>query len=452
MRLETQQGPLSFAFDEDSGEMSSHIRLEAWAGFRSEDHPRVPDDADVRVVLEPGDSQISNFDDLTSAYAGAVRWLLANEVTLRSVALNSILSFVRKLRSVNAIDDDELDEVVATDDLRHLIGLSLIRVYPYVKSGLPFLGFEWECDWDPEHGCGVLMHGHDPVEVGVSEVAQALDLVESHGGRLVDPAAAPEPVVQPAGVRRSQASAATSVPSAVAGAKMSKPVKPASVQTRSENPVLAYCEWLQAANTYWRKNLLPGDANPRKTSGLNGFDLTPECADFFKFLGGQRSDKQFALPGDGGTGFALLTVAGCGDSRDNEIGFNYLMHASGGGTVYQCDQGVAEGKWRKKWYPIAQRALKWGWTKLFLDYEPLSGAPSGRLICQSFKSNDGQCVYLRTVVAESIRDYFGALVRLADQGRLCYEEKRGVCIASDDAEALALVGMNRGHFELGKHE
>jgi len=34
------------------------------------------------------------------------------------------------------------------------------------KDGIPYVGFEFGCTWDEEHGLGVLMHGTRTVEIG----------------------------------------------------------------------------------------------------------------------------------------------------------------------------------------------------------------------------------------------------------------------------------------------
>ena len=50
---------------------------------------------------------------------------------------------------------------------RSLIGLYNVNIHPLVEDGpSPYLGYEFGCSWDVEHGLGVLMHGLRVVEVG----------------------------------------------------------------------------------------------------------------------------------------------------------------------------------------------------------------------------------------------------------------------------------------------
>jgi hypothetical protein len=42
----------------------------------------------------------------------------------------------------------------------------------------PYVGFEFGCTWDDEHGLGVLMHGERVVDVGGAETAFLLWIAE----------------------------------------------------------------------------------------------------------------------------------------------------------------------------------------------------------------------------------------------------------------------------------
>ena len=68
--------------------------------------------------------------------------------------------------------------VKSQDDFRNLIGLHSVNVHPLQKDGMPYIGFELGCTWDPEHGLGVLMHGNRVVEIGGADTAILLWIAE----------------------------------------------------------------------------------------------------------------------------------------------------------------------------------------------------------------------------------------------------------------------------------
>lgn len=66
---------------------------------------------------------------------------------------------------------DMMSDIKSADDLRALIGLSSVNVHQVRKDGIPYVGFEFGCTWDDEHGLGVLMHGTRTVEIGGAHTA-----------------------------------------------------------------------------------------------------------------------------------------------------------------------------------------------------------------------------------------------------------------------------------------
>ena len=213
-----------------------------------------------------------------------------------------------------------------------------------------------------------------------------------------------------------------------------------------------YRRWLEQQSPYWKKQLREGDAAPRRTARLNQIELPAHCVELFGQLDGQKSDKQWALPGDGEQGLALLSVEECAASRSNNLGLNLLVRNLPHAVEYECEPGVRSGPWRKGWFPIARRNNSWGWTLLFLGQEPQAGAPAGRLVLQTQWLGNRQARCLRTVVAESIPALFSALMQLVEARRLVCQADRGVAFAAGDSEAAMAIGMHHPHAKLGKYE
>ena len=67
-----------------------------------------------------------------------------------------------------------MPDIKSADDLRALIGLSSVNIHQVQKDGIPYVGFEFGCTWDDEHGLGVLMHGTRTVEIGGADTAVLL--------------------------------------------------------------------------------------------------------------------------------------------------------------------------------------------------------------------------------------------------------------------------------------
>jgi len=59
----------------------------------------------------------------------------------------------------------------AVDELYRLITISSVSVHQLTNSGEPYIGFEFDSLWDPEHGVGVLLNGARVVDVGGADTA-----------------------------------------------------------------------------------------------------------------------------------------------------------------------------------------------------------------------------------------------------------------------------------------
>jgi hypothetical protein len=60
-------------------------------------------------------------------------------------------------------------------DLKSLIGLSTVHILNVEKDGLAYVGFEFGCTWDEEHGLGVMSIGGRIIDVGSAEEAFSIN-------------------------------------------------------------------------------------------------------------------------------------------------------------------------------------------------------------------------------------------------------------------------------------
>lgn len=63
-------------------------------------------------------------------------------------------------------------------DLRELISLTEVSVHPVEHERRQYVGYEFNCTWESEHGLGVLMHGDRVVRVGEADNAFTLWMVQ----------------------------------------------------------------------------------------------------------------------------------------------------------------------------------------------------------------------------------------------------------------------------------
>jgi hypothetical protein len=181
MQLNVANACLVFRIDEEMEQYVSEGTLSSWAGFHSENSREGLEGENVLFVLESESYETHPNLAPRENYERALEWLLANEADVKTSALQGIRNFIDVMLNEYGIKDEELSSVSSVSQLSSMVDLSFVRVYPHSNDGKPYFGFEFECNWDPEHGCGVLLHGPTALAAGGSEAASG-DAIPDHGG------------------------------------------------------------------------------------------------------------------------------------------------------------------------------------------------------------------------------------------------------------------------------
>ena len=154
------------------------ITLTSWSGFQSRlgsygavSSARASDGTAGLNVSTPDNKQVTPSPE----QAEAMRHLLAHESTVRDAVLASILRDYPAMRESYGYDDDEAEElmpeVTEAGQFRSLLGLSNVHVLAVAKDGTAYVGFEFGCTWDTEHGLGIMTHRGRVVEVGGADTS-----------------------------------------------------------------------------------------------------------------------------------------------------------------------------------------------------------------------------------------------------------------------------------------
>ena len=75
-------------------------------------------------------------------------------------------------------NEEDLPTITSASKLTKVIALEEIFVHQISKHGVPYVGYQFTCSWDEEHGLGVLMHDKRVIEVGGSDTAFLLWIAE----------------------------------------------------------------------------------------------------------------------------------------------------------------------------------------------------------------------------------------------------------------------------------
>jgi hypothetical protein len=105
-----------------------------------------------------------------------------NQAAVQRAMLAHLTQRYPSLQEQYGYDEDNakryMPDVNDESDFRPLIGLHSVFIHPLQRNDLPYLGFEFGCTWDDEHGLGFMMHGDRVVDCGGADTAFLLWIAE----------------------------------------------------------------------------------------------------------------------------------------------------------------------------------------------------------------------------------------------------------------------------------
>jgi len=162
----------------DGDDWTGRVVLPGWAEFQTRLGPYAhlrsdkPSDgtADLYVFTD-GEQPPS------PAQARAFVHLTQNEPAVTRAVQEAILAEYPRLRTVYgrlqpvAGSPEIMPHVRSIGDLRPVIGLATVHILEEERDGIAYVGFEFGCSWDVEHGLGVMTHAGRVVEIGQADLS-----------------------------------------------------------------------------------------------------------------------------------------------------------------------------------------------------------------------------------------------------------------------------------------
>lgn len=104
----------------------------------------------------------------------AYNYLIDNQEQIINAILSCLYDRYPEIKGAdeNGEEGEEyLPEVKDISDLKPLIELYHVHIIDVFKNGIAYIGYEFNCTWDEEHGLGVMMFKDRIVDIGGSDTA-----------------------------------------------------------------------------------------------------------------------------------------------------------------------------------------------------------------------------------------------------------------------------------------
>jgi hypothetical protein len=181
----------SYDFVLEDGWWVVEANLPSWREFQSRSGPYGAQNSldtssgAIKIVFAP-----EGRDDvpLTNQEKSLVMWTIEHEAEIFTSSMSALLKAYPKLRDNSGYPPEEqarlMPDVRKVDQFRDMIGLHSINVHQVSKHGLPYIGLEFGCTWEEEHGLGILMHGSRTVNIGGADTAILLWMAEEDAKKI----------------------------------------------------------------------------------------------------------------------------------------------------------------------------------------------------------------------------------------------------------------------------
>ena len=106
----------------------------------------------------------------------AIRHLLEHSTQVQTKLLTELARHYKRMRPryrdfLGPEMAKLMPDLPSLEELHRLIDLLHIYVHPDAKKGVSYVGFQFDCTWDREHGLGAIMLGEDVVEIEGADIA-----------------------------------------------------------------------------------------------------------------------------------------------------------------------------------------------------------------------------------------------------------------------------------------
>ncbi|PID81148.1 MAG: hypothetical protein CR995_00615 [Clostridiales bacterium] len=155
------------------------LYLEKWNDFYGKD---------LQLKLNVGGDRVVK--QLTEVHQLGYSFLISQQKEILNIILNEVLDNYPTWQNEYGYDGKEkeifMPDVSNVIDLRQLLYPEKVFIMDVELEKMPYIGIQFTCRWDEEHGIGVMFHKDRVVKIGGADIAFMTWIAENdNGGSLV---------------------------------------------------------------------------------------------------------------------------------------------------------------------------------------------------------------------------------------------------------------------------
>jgi len=168
----------------------------AWAGFQARQGPYTsrpsskPSTGAIEFEIDRLNDDDANPLPPAPEQAAAYGHLKKHQIEIRDRVVRAAFKEFKELKRRGYFDVDGSDEPLAPNirsvaEMKKHMGLGTLHLTEFAKGGYAYLGLEFGCTWDDEHGFGVLLHKSRIIDVGQADTSFDYFPAKKDGGKPI---------------------------------------------------------------------------------------------------------------------------------------------------------------------------------------------------------------------------------------------------------------------------
>lgn len=126
-------------------------------------------------TISIGGDMVQDNPVITIEHVNAYDYLTTNSEEVCKSILTKLLTEYKTLQVDYGYDEDETREVMPNilniEEFKKIIGLSQIHILNVSKDNIAYVGYQFDCTWDEEHGLGFMTHKNRITAFGGADVS-----------------------------------------------------------------------------------------------------------------------------------------------------------------------------------------------------------------------------------------------------------------------------------------
>lgn len=161
------------------GRIEGTVLLPVWNNFQNSQgaygSAGTQDSENGIFRISIGGDMVSDNPAITPEHLNAYNYLTTHSEQIRDALLKKLFVEYKNLQADYGYDTDEAKEIMpdveSIEDFKTLVGLSQIHIMNVSKDGLAYVGYEFGCTWDDEHGIGFMTHKDRIIDFGGADTS-----------------------------------------------------------------------------------------------------------------------------------------------------------------------------------------------------------------------------------------------------------------------------------------